>query len=422
MHASTHIRMGFAYAGVRRCSPVPGGVCPHWAHMSAGVVEMAWVTVRRAEDGKKRYQGRYRDASGAKRTVGTFSTDKAAMQAAVRAEIALAEGTWIDPRAGRITFKEYAQNVWLPSRHLEVTTYAAYASNLRIHFVPFFGDYPMARIMPALVQEWVNQAAKTTTIADKRRKGLSARSIVKYHVMLHSIFARAVADRIIPFNPCAATDLPKVISTRTRTLTPDEYTRLLAQIPPRFTVMVMTAIETGLRWGELVALRPRHVDTEARTVTVQDTIVEVSTKDSPTGRRMIVKPYPKDDEPRTVAVSQDLIDALLARIDDLGLGPADLLFPSRETAGGQPLSRGTFNTRYWRPAVQRSGIDFPVRMHDLRHAHASWLLAGGADLLSVMERMGHAQIQTTQKYLHTLGDADQRALAAFHATRSRASR
>ncbi|GEN81608.1 hypothetical protein N867_15280 [Actinotalea fermentans ATCC 43279 = JCM 9966 = DSM 3133] len=48
-------------------------------------------------------------------------------------------------------------------------------------------------------------------------------------------------------------------------------------------------------------------------------------------------------------------------------------------------------------------------MHDLRHAHASWLLAGGADLRSVMARMGHAQIQTTQKYLHTLDDADQRA-------------
>ncbi|MDT0166028.1 N-terminal phage integrase SAM-like domain-containing protein, partial [Actinotalea sp. AC32] len=142
---------------------------------------MAWVTVRRADDGKKRYRGRYRDASGAKRTVGTFSTDKAAMQAAVRAEIALAEGTWIDPRAGRITFQEYAEKVWLPSRHLEVTTYAAYASNLRIHFIPFFGDYPMARIMPALVQEWVNQAGKPPEVAGKGRKGLSARSIVKYH-------------------------------------------------------------------------------------------------------------------------------------------------------------------------------------------------------------------------------------------------
>ena len=98
-----------------------------------------------------------------------------------------------------------------------------------------------------------------------------------------------------------------------------------------------------------------------------------------------------------------------------------MLFPSRETTGGQPLSRATFNTRYWRPAVQRSGINFHVRMHDLRHAHASWLLAGGADLKSVMQRMGHAQIQTTQKYLHTLDGADERALAAFHAIRTRTS-
>ena len=419
MHAFQHVRAASLFADGRHRSRTLGGVCPHRAHIEAGVPDMAWVTVRRADDGKRRYQGRYRDASGAKRTVGTFATEKAAMQAAVRAEIALSEGTWIDPRAGRLTFKEYAQNIWLPSRHLEVTTYAAYASNLRIHFVPFFGDYPIARIMPAMVQAWVNQAGKPTTVAGSERKGLSARSIVKYHVMLHSIFARAVTDRLIPFNPCAATDLPKVIAARSRTLTPDEYSRLLAQIPPRFTVMVMTAIETGLRWGELVALRPQHIDTSARTITVQETIIEVSAKDSPTGQRMLVKPYPKDDEIRTITVSQDLIDALTARATDLGLGPDNLLFPSRETAGGQPLSRATFNTRYWRPAVKASSIDFPVRMHDLRHAHASWLLAGGADLRSVMARMGHAQIQTTQKYLHTLDDADHRALAAFQAVKTR---
>jgi site-specific recombinase XerD len=52
-------------------------------------------------------------------------------------------------------------------------------------------------------------------------------------------------------------------------------------------------------------------------------------------------------------------------------------------------------------------------MHDLRHAHASWLLAGGADLKGVMERMGHAQIQTTQKYLHTLPETDRKNIDAF---------
>src|SRR5665647_1180075 len=183
---------------LRAGSPAFGHVCPHCAHIRTGVLDVAWVTVRRAEDGKRRYQGRYRDASGAKRTVGTFGTDKAAMQAAVRAEIALAEGTWIDPRAGP---------------------------------TPFYGDYPLGRIMPSTFQEWANQAGNPRQVQGKARKGLSARSIVKYHVLLHSIFARAVTDRLVAFNPCEATDLPKVVTATTRTLTPDEYATLLTQIP-----------------------------------------------------------------------------------------------------------------------------------------------------------------------------------------------
>lgn len=75
---------------------------------------------------------------------------------------------------------------------------------------------------------------------------------------------------------------------------------------------VLTEIETGLRWGELIALRPRHIDFLRRTITVEETIVEVSKKVSPTGQRMIVKPHPKDDEPRVLTVSQELLDVLAA--------------------------------------------------------------------------------------------------------------
>ena len=184
--------------------------------------------------------------------------------------------------------------------------------------------------------------------------------------------------------------------------------------------LVLTEIETGLRWGELIALRPRHIDFLRRVVTVEETIVEVSKKISPTGERMVVKPYPKDDEPRILKVSAPLLQVLVARIEALGLGREDLLFPSTETSGGRPLSRNTFRTRVWLPALEAAGLGFHVRMHDLRHAHASWLLAGGADLKSVMDRMGHSQIQTTQRYLHSLPDADEKALAAFQRTRRRA--
>jgi len=373
---------------------------------------MGWVVARSRQRGR-RFTAVYRDSHGRLRSAGTFDSSREAERAAMRSEDKIADGTWVDRRAGRITFQVYAEDVWLPSRHLEVSTLAGYRSYLGRHFIPFFGEMRLAQVTPTNVQTWVRSAVD---------QGLSPRSIAKYHVMLHSIFARAVRDRLIAFNPCEDTELPKVVTRKVRTLTPEEYVAVLREIPPRFKPLVMTAIETGLRWGELVALKPRHIDFLRRTVTVEETIVEVSRKDSPTGNRMIAKPYPKDDEPRTLRVSQGLIDVLAGRMADLGLARDDLLFPSREVAGGQPLSRATFNTRYWRPAVLRSGVDFNVRMHDLRHAHASWLLAGGADLKTVMDRMGHAQIMTTQKYLHTLPDADDRALAAFEAVRRRHSR
>ena len=65
------------------------------------------------------------------------------------------------------------------------------------------------------------------------------------------------------------------------------------------------------------------------------------------------------------------------------------------------------------PVLKAAGLGFHVRVHDVRHAHASWLLAGGADLETVKERLGHASIAITQKYLHTLPDADDTAADAF---------
>ncbi len=89
----------------------------------------------------------------------------------------------------------------------------------------------------------------------------------------------------------------------------------------------------------------------------------------------------------------------------------------RQTDGHLPGQ--WFRTQVWLPGCAAGGIDPPVRLHDLRHSHASWLLAGGADLQVVKERLGHRSIATTEKYLHTLPDADETALAALDRVRSR---
>jgi site-specific recombinase XerD len=343
---------------------------------------MAYAVRRNFKSGV-RFTGFFAEPDGSMRSAGNFNSNREALRAARRQEQRVLSGTWHDARLGAIWFKEYVERDWLPSKHIEASTMAAYVSNLNKHFFPFFGKRPIAKITPSVVQDWVTEAAAG---------GLKPRSIRKYHTMLHSIFKRAVRDQLIVVNPCEHTELPKVIVKKTRTLTPEEFDVLIDAIPERHRMMVETAIETGMRWGELIALKPRHIDFLRRQLTVEETIVEVSKKHSPTGERYVHKPYPKDNEPRTFGVRQDWLT----------------------TAAGTPLSRNTFRTRVWLPAVEASGIGFAVRMHDLRHAHASWLLAGGSDLKSVMERMGHAQIQTTQKYLHALPNADQKNLDALN--------
>ena len=117
----------------------------------------------------------------------------------------------------------------------------------------------MQSITPSLVQGWVSKAVQD---------GLSPRSIRKCHTLLHSIFKAAVRDCIIAYNPSEGTSLPKVISTRRATITPAQFDALLAAIPRQHRALLQVGIETGMRWGELAALRPRHLNLTRATVLV----------------------------------------------------------------------------------------------------------------------------------------------------------
>ena len=94
----------------------------------------------------------------------------------------------------------------------------------------------------------------------------------------------------------------------------------------------------------------------------------------------------------------------------------------RQTDADGHISNDWFRRQVWYPAVKVANLENCVRIHDLRHAHASWLLAGGADLQVVKERLGHASIATTERYLHTLPDADETALEALSNIRNRSAK
>ena len=282
---------------------------------------------------------------------------------------------------------------------------STYLNYLNKHFYPFFGTRQMNRISPTLVQDWATQAHKD---------GLSPRSVRKYHVLLSSIFVRAVKDRVLVYNPCDHTELPKIITRKARTLTPDEYLRLLAAMPAQFHLMVETLIETGLRWGELIALKPRHIDFLRRSITIEETIVEISKAHSP--NRPALRRQALPERQRT----QDLRH------------PPSLARRRRRTHRHQ-------RHRARRPPVRHQGRhpDLPqhlphphvaARRQGVRHrrrrprpAPRPRHLATGRRSRPQVRHGPHGPLPDPdhQKYLHTLPDTDQRNLDALNRVQTR---
>ncbi|MBE7188189.1 site-specific integrase [Jatrophihabitans endophyticus] len=379
---------------------------------------MAFAQLRTTSAGTPRWYAIYFTVDGRQRSGGGFSTRRDAERAAVKLEERAAAGTLADAARGKLTFADYVEKFYWPAaQHLEPTTLGAYRSNLDSHFLPRFGRHRMTKIVASTVQAWVNDVSADVEDFDGNSKPrLSPRSVRKYHMFLHAIFERAIIDQVIVINPCAHTVLPKFVGQPKKAITPEQFETLLAEIPQRYRILVLVAIETGVRWGELAALRPVDVDLEAGEIEIRRVVLEVSKKITGAEKVWTIRDYPKDNEHRAIRIGDQLCRDIREFLVATGKRGEDLLFSS---STGSPISRNVFRTRVWLPAIERADLRQRVRFHDLRGAHASWLLAGGADLKAVMDRLGHKQIQTTQQYLGRLPDADDRALAAFESVRMR---
>jgi integrase len=379
---------------------------------------MAYAQQRMTSASTSRWYAIYFTPDGRQRSGGGFSTKRDAERAAIKLEQQAAAGALADASRCKLTFAAYVERYYWPAaQHLEPTTLAAYRSNLDRHFLPYFGRMRMSKIVASTVQAWVNEvSAEVEDYEGNRKPRLSARSVRKYHTFLHAIFERAIIDQVITINPCTHTALPKFVKPPKKAITPEQFENLLDEIPQRHRVLVLVAIETGVRWGELAALRPVDVDLETGEIHVRRVVLEVSKKITGADKVWTIRDYPKDEEHRAIRIGDQLCRDAREYMMATGKRGEDLLFA---TSTGSPISRNTFRTRVWLPAIERSGLRQRVRFHDLRGVHASWLLAGGADLKAVMDRLGHKQIQTTQQYLGRLPDADERALKAFEAVRGR---
>jgi integrase len=442
---------------------------------------MGYSKKRVGKDSKPRYTAVYVDLRGSERSAGTFPSERAANRAWQQAEVELRQGRIGDPARGRQTFQKYVEERWLPNHVLEPTTREKYTYYLGAYVIPELGPMRMSDIFPEHIREWISAM---------QREHRSAWTI-QYckSSILNSIFTTALNDQVTYIHPCRGVKIPTLPSTPRTIITPEQFDAVYAALPDADAqLLVETAIESGLRWGELAELRVRDLDIATRMLCVSRSVTELNRGFHPDGGRFLIRHYPKDKEYRRLKLSPQVVAKLQAHIKARGLGSDTLLFARRVAApaplrvitepdalgftkpndagrqyrhgtlsaynagpcrcthcrhafadyrakrraasgasprqqrvpdGDEHIGRNWFRRMVWRPACEAAGLTDMPRFHDLRHSHASWLLAGGADLQVVKERLGHASIMTTQRYLHTLPDSDETAVEAFTRIRNR---
>jgi integrase len=234
--------------------------------------------------------------------------------------------------------------------------------------------------------------------AEKRK--LSNRGVQRYLVALHSIFKRAMKADGLPRNPLATVERPRVArSAGIDVFSREEVMALVrAAQDDQDGVLYLTAAFTGLRLGELLGLRWEDVDFDAATIRVRRNWTD--------GR----EGTPKSGRDRAVPMMDDVAQAL-ARLAqrDRDTTDRDLVFCDQL---GRHLGYKTLRARY-KKALKTAKLR-DLRFHDLRHTFGTHAIRA-ADPREVMEWMGHADIQTTQKYLayKPRRDAAKRLAAAF---------
>ncbi len=377
-----------------------------------------------------------------------------------KAEIHLGEGHVGDPGRGRQAFRKYVEERWLPNHMLEPTTREKYTYYLYAHIIPELGPIRMIDIFPEQIREWISKM---------QRSGQSAWTI-QYckSSILNSIFTTALNDQVTYIHPCRGVKTPSVPATPRTIVTPEQFNAIYQALPDADTrLLIETAIESGLRWGELTEMRVKDLDFATRMLTVCRKVAELNTQFHPDGKRFLVKDYPKDKEVpaaeaqpadrhqaqgsrrcqgpgtrrvavRAAATGVATRPACCRRSGDARAHGVKRLRPKVSAWHSQRLQRGRCRCEYcrgafaeyrarrraaannaprharvadddehigrnwfrrsvWYPACAAADLGMAPRVHDLRHAHASWLLAGGADLQVVKERLGHASIVTTQR-------------------------
>src|SRR5258706_6377874 len=283
-----------------------------------------------------------------------------------------------------------------------------YEQLVRVHIAPStaLGAISLSRLSPQRVQRlW----------AEKLMTGCSPTTVHHMHAVLHKALEDALRLGLVPRNVTELVDPPRLARTEMHVLSPQEAERLLnAADGDRLKALYVLALTTGMRQGELLALRWRQVDLEHASLQVTATLY----KHGP--EIVFAEPKPKQSR-RKVRLTSQAVTALREQrirqhVERLEAGPGwmdlDLVFCN---SVGRPLDQTHLLRRAFYPLLVRAGLP-RIRFHDLRHTAATLLLLKHVPTKVVSELLGHASTAiTSDLYSHVTPDMQDDAVSAMEA-------
>ncbi|MER6808217.1 site-specific integrase [Spirillospora sp. NPDC000708] len=445
---------------------------------------LGYAKKRKGNNGKYRYTACYVDIRGRLRSAGTYSNKKDADKAWQRAEVEVSRGRTGDPGRGRQRFKDYVEETWLPNHQVEATTREGYTYAIYRNIMPTFGSMRMIDILPEHVRAWItalkNQGMKPVSIRHNKiiLSAIFTTAMDDQVTFIHP--CRGVRTPPVVRKPLEIIT-PEQFDDVYHAL-PEGSFRLLAEteiesglrwgelselrvkdlnLRSRILTVSRTVVELNPKFhpeGRHFLVKDYPKDKEYRRFKLSTQItekLEAHIRSASLTQDDLLFQMPPQDKPRA-RITEIPDPATLGRTEPNEKGRtynhgtlsgytagrcrcdycrgAFTLYRAARRANGKDNPRPRrvretdghipndwFRRKIWHPALAAAGLNFRPTMRDLRHAHASWLLNGGADLQVVKERLGHASIATTERYLHTLPDADETALEALAKTRNRST-
>ncbi len=350
-----------------------------------------------------------RDHTGRRRqkVVTIKGSKRAAEKELARLIAAIETGGIVEPH--KLTVAEYLDQ-WIDyaASKTSAKTLERYSEIFRNHISPALGAHRLAKLQPIHIQAHYAEALKSGR-RDKQG-GLAARTVVHHHRVLKQALQQAIKWRLLTTNPADAVDLPKPERKVVSTLSETQTVRLLEGVEgTTLHIPILLAVTTGLRRGEILALRWKVVDLDRGVLSVVQSIEETK------GGLRFKAPKTKLSR-RSVTIPGITIEALRRhKVNQaqlrlqLGLGRDEdaLVCPRHD---GSPRSPRAFTKEFTRLTAT---LDIPhITFHGLRHTHATQMLQAGVHPKVAQERLGHSTIATTMDLYAHVTDTMQEDAAA----------